>query len=204
MVNLPNHCLNVLSVTGAASEIATFINHGLQRDGLEESITSCPDLNFLYPIPASVEKADDPGILSTTEYNWKTENWGTKWNTYSDDGIHIRRSETTDRLLGVSVSFETAWAPAEGAIEVGSAKFPHLFFTYEYAEPGMMFKGVSVYQNGEVIFKLFEAGISDAELESDSYSEMDSEDQLEWMDSIRTILNPEKTTHLTSFTGDML
>lgn len=202
MVSLPNHCYNVLTVTGPASELATFCNYGLQKD--EGSITSCPDLNYLHPIPGDITRDDDPGILSKSEYNWKVDNWGTKWNTYSDVGISVIRSEISNRLTAVQCEFETAWAPPEGAIRVGSNKFPNLNFTLEYAEPGMMFKGVALYKNGKEYFDYTEMNLSEKEMDDDNYTHMEDDSQREHITMLRKDINPSTLTRLSSFEGDIL
>lgn len=203
MVSLPNHCYNNLIITGAASELATFCNYGLQRE--DGSITSCPDLHYLYPVPGSVQKADKPEILSKSEYNWRTENWGTKWETYSDVGLDMIRSEVSNRLMAVQCGFETAWAPPVGAIRVGSAKFPNLNFTLEYAEPGLMFKGVALYKNGKEYFDYTEMNLSDEELETEGfpYTRMEDDFQIAHITSLKENINPS-TLISWDVKGDMI
>lgn len=207
MVSIPNHCLNVMTVTGASSELATFINHGLIKEDTNPEntiITSCPDLHYLYPIPNSVNKAEDPKILSKTEWNWRTENWGTKWNTYENNGAYVLRSETSNRLLALQVEFETAWGPPLGAIQIGSTKFPNLVFTCEYAEPGMMFKGFAVYSDGIVEIDHIEMNISDDELESEKYTKLSDEVWVDYIADLKAKINLETTMSITYFGEDII
>jgi len=201
---MPNHCLNLLTVTGASSELATFCNYALQKDKSEEDdvpyITSCPDLHYLYPIPDDIEKADDPGILSNEEYHWKVDMWGTKWNTYSDAGLSVVRSKTTKRLIGIQCEFETAWAPPDGAIRVGSKRFPNLQFTLEYAEPGMMFKGVTLMQDGKEIFDHSEMECNDEEWESATYTRMEDKFSIGHIMALREDFNEDTMMRKTGMT----
>ena len=199
---MPNHCSNLLTVTGAASELATFCNYALQKDA-DDSISSCPDLHYLYPIPEGVTKADDPGILSTEEYNWRKDHWGTKWNTYSNVGLGMVRSDISNRLIGIQCSFETAWAPPTGAIRVGSVKFPNLNFTLEYAEAGVMFRGVAFYKNGKEYFDHIEDNLTDKEWESPDYTKMDDKNQIRHVEDMRRDINPD-TIELSDTTEEVL
>ena len=173
----------------------------MQKD--EGAITSCPDLNYLYPIPGEVHKDDDPGILSKSEYNWKVDNWGTKWNTYSDVGISVIRSELSYRLIVVQCEFETAWAPPVGAIRVGSNKFPNLNFTLEYAEPGMMFKGLALYKNGKEYFDYTEMNLSEKEMEADNYTRMEDGFSKSHITLLKEDINPSTLTRHSSFDGEI-
>lgn len=198
---MPNHCSNLLTVTGAPSELATFCNYALQKDG--GFITSCPDLYYLYPIPEGVTKDEDPGILSDQEYKWRNDQWGTKWNTYSNVGLGVLRSDISNRLLGIQCSFESAWAPPTGAIRVGSVKFPNLNFTLEYAEPGVEFRGVALYKNGKEYFDHFEGSLTDKEWESPDYTQMDDKNQIRHIEDLRRDMNPD-TIVLSGTTEEVL
>ena len=181
--------------------MATFCNYGLQKE--EGSITSCPDLHYLYPVPGSVEKADKPEILSKPEWNWRVENWGTKWETYSDEGLKIIRSDISNRLIVVQCAFETAWAPPQGAIQVGSNKFPNLNFTLEYAEPGLMFKGVALYKNGKEYFDHCEENLSEKAMEVDDYTEMEDDWRKAHIRVLKEDINPS-TLISWDVKGDMI
>ena len=145
-ISMPNHCWNSLSVTGPSSDVKEFIYTALQRDE-DNHLTSCPDLRFLYPIAADVKIDEREDILSNEDYTWRTENWGTKWNTYSSSDITIH-SDPFSHIQGVDVDFETAWAPPIGAIARGSELFPSLTFMLYFYEPGVAFKGIFVVKDG--------------------------------------------------------
>jgi len=74
-----------------------------------------------------------------TWYEWVRANWGTKWNAYSQG--QSRDSE---------ISFQTAGANVNGLIEVLSAQFPKLRFSYFYAAEDFGCNAGHVeYENGE-------------------------------------------------------
>ena len=205
---MPNHCINLLTMTGSASELATFCNYALQKD--DEIMSSCPDLHYLYPIPDNVVKDKDPQILSRTDYKWRVDNWDTKWNTYENAGLAVLRSNVSDRLLGVQCEFESAWSPPLGAIRVGSAKFPSLTFTLEFIEPGVAFRGVAVYKNGKEVFQHIEDDLTGKEWDivnedgfEATYRSMTDPFQVEHIKTLNQDFNMASVMRLPDFTGSM-
>ena len=74
-----------------------------------------------------------------TWYNWRCENWGTKWDC--DD---------TKILDDHTVSFITAWCPPDGILLELSRQNPELTLTDEWWEEGGL-EGIYVCRNGKVI-----------------------------------------------------
>lgn len=58
-----------------------------------------------------------------TWYSWNRENWGTKWNSYSNKKISDNEFE-----------FETAWRGVEDLIRRLSEMFPNVTIEYKYAD----------------------------------------------------------------------
>lgn len=167
----------------------TFCKNALLKDA-DGSITSCPDLHYLYPIPDDVVKDADKGILSDSEYSWRTDNWGTKWNTYSDNGVgYYTGGDVDGQIIGIGATFETAWSPPVEGILKGSKKFPHLMFYLEYAEMGVEFKGIAMMQDGELIFQHTEKPKTDAEWESMYYEGMTDPVQIAHIKALREDLD---------------
>lgn len=74
-------------------------------------------------------------------YNWHIENWGTKWNAYS-------QYTSGDNVI----SFDTAWSTPSELISHLSVKYPELTFRVDYADEDFGHNvGTYAFQNGEVI-----------------------------------------------------
>jgi hypothetical protein len=56
-------------------------------------------------------------------YNWSIENWGTKWNAYSQK-----------RINKSTIQFETAWSCVIGLMKTLAKKFPTLVLHYEWSD----------------------------------------------------------------------
>ena len=63
-------------------------------------------------------------------YNWRVQNWGTKWDCYS---LEI---DDTDMPHGFQVTFETAWSPPEEVCYAIRDQFDDLSVSWFYDEPG--------------------------------------------------------------------
>lgn len=74
-------------------------------------------------------------------YDWRVDNWGTKWNSYDNEGWQ-----------GNSFKFITAWScPFEIVMEL-SKQNPHLHFQIEFADEFIgEYVGVYEFKNGEAI-----------------------------------------------------
>ena len=73
---------------------------------------------------ASTGKQDDRW------YNWRVQNWGTKWDCYS---LEI---DECDMPHGFEVNFETAWSPPEEVCTAIREQFDDLSLRWFYDEPG--------------------------------------------------------------------
>lgn len=68
-------------------------------------------------------------------YNWRVQNWGTKWDCYSMD------MDDTDMPHGFEVTFETAWSPPEEIHSAICEQFDDLSISWFYDEPGSEIAG---------------------------------------------------------------
>lgn len=66
-------------------------------------------------------------------YDWRIQNWGTKWNPE-----YCSISHSAGQL---QVSFETAWSPPDGVYREICAAYPELNLVGKYIEEGMYFAG---------------------------------------------------------------
>ena len=68
-------------------------------------------------------------------YNWRVQNWGTKWDCYS---LEI---DDTDMPHGFEVTFETAWSPPEEVCYAIKDQYDDLSISWFYDEPGCELAG---------------------------------------------------------------
>ena len=68
-------------------------------------------------------------------YNWRVQNWGTKWDCYS---LEI---DDTDLPHGFEVNFETAWSPPEEVCYAIKEQYDDLSVSWFYDEPGCELAG---------------------------------------------------------------
>jgi len=74
-------------------------------------------------------------------YDWRINNWGTKWNAYD-----------TYEMSDTAVGFQTAWSTPERFIHALSEKYPDNTFTVKYADEDIGSNcGRYVYKSGERI-----------------------------------------------------
>ena len=147
---MPNYCDNGLSIEGPHDTLRKI--HALVR-GEENPF----DFEKIIPMPADVEDW----------YDWRCENWGTKWNS-----CDANCDWSPDCL---EYDFETAWSPCEPVIKALAAMFPDAQFKYRYSEPGCCFFGDQEYENGRMTYNAYG---DYGEYWFDGYSE-DDEDERE-------------------------
>ena len=133
---MPNHCFNKIEIYGKeASKIASEI----------ESEETPFDFTKIFPEPDydKVEvKPTFPDIRGNNEpvkkdhawWDWRVQNWGTKWNSYDCEVIEMDDDQ-------VEYTFSTAWSPPEGVIEKLREQYPDVSITAFYDEPGMEIAG---------------------------------------------------------------
>jgi hypothetical protein len=85
-------------------------------------------------------------------YNWRLDNWGTKWNL-ADASIGV----DGDALV---VDCLTAWSPPEELLRYATERFPSLSIEINFDEGGVGFYGQSRFDHGERVFE-FNGEISD-------------------------------------------
>ena len=68
-------------------------------------------------------------------YNWRVQNWGTKWDCYTLE------MDDTDLPHGFEVTFETAWSPPEEVCSAIREQYPNVSISWFYDEPGCEFAG---------------------------------------------------------------
>ena len=102
---------------GGFSEIEKFAKNYNPSDIEKElHINSLEELGDAY-----LENIKEYGC--TTWYEWRIENWGTKWDVYDD----FKSNKTT-------MTFETAWSIPEPIFEKLSEEFPNEFIEVKFAD----------------------------------------------------------------------
>ena len=109
---MPNWCDNQITITGPNSvidQIEKIVKEEKDTDGL---------LNFFHPMPKQLEDTTSPSSSADKPqpmvegfdcwYDWRCENWGTKWDCNEFYGVD-RQGDT------ISFGFSSAWSPPTGA-----------------------------------------------------------------------------------------
>ena len=68
-------------------------------------------------------------VMDDRWYNWRVQNWGTKWDAYTME------IDDTDMPHGFEVQFETAWSPPEEVCHAIREQFDDLSISWFYDEP---------------------------------------------------------------------
>ena len=109
---MPNWCDNQVTITGPNSvidKIEKIVSDEKNPDGL---------LNFFHPMPKELDGTTSPTSSADKPqpmvegfdnwYDWRTDNWCTKWEVCEFYGVD-RKDDT------ISFAFSSAWAPPTGA-----------------------------------------------------------------------------------------
>lgn len=137
---MPNYCLNYLRVSGDKKTLDEFEKRAESfkpRDSEKNPVIS---FEAFLPTPPSLLEDDSRGW-----YDWRIENWGTKWDTCEPQKIRL----PDDPPDSLTYSFDTAWAPPQAWLDTVSVQYPTLRFVLAYSESGNDFHGQVTIVNGE-------------------------------------------------------
>ena len=144
---MPNWCNNQITITGPNSVIDK-IEEIVKTEDTHENTGL---LNFFKPMPKELEGTTSPSSSAKKPqpmvegfdnwYDWRVENWGTKWELcefYGVDRQHLNDSldEST-----ISFAFSSAWAPPINAYEQFLADNENCSLKAYYYEGGCDFMG---------------------------------------------------------------
>ena len=165
---MPNYCNNNIVITGPNSVIDKIekIANGDKGDLLQ----------YFYPMPKALEDTTAPLQKDATKeekakakenlkkygydnwYDWRVENWGTKWDIM--EFYNINRKKIGEDESEISLGFDTAWAPALGAYERFIDENSNCSLKAYYYEPGCDFMGE--WDNGiDSCFEVEKYGLDD-------------------------------------------
>ena len=118
---MPNWCDNQITITGPNSvidKIEKIVKDEKDTDGL---------LNFFHPMPKQLEDTTSPSSSADKPqpmiegfdnwYDWRVENWSTKWEVnefYGVDRQHL--NDSLDESI-ISFGFSSAWSPPINAYQ---------------------------------------------------------------------------------------
>ena len=140
---MPNHCFNkvTISVGDADGQNLKVLVDTLKS---EENQTDF-DFNAILPMPPELENVDWSEAEEMNDiirarykkehgsdnwYDWRVNNWGTKWNSYDC----FLEEEEDDYVV---YTFNTAWGPPTGVIEALREQCPDFSISAFFDEPGM-------------------------------------------------------------------
>ena len=135
---MPNWCDNQITITGPSSvidKIEKIVKEEKNGNGL---------LNFFHPMPKELDGTTSPSSSADKPqpmvdgfdnwYDWRCENWSTKWDVNEFYGVD-RQGDT------ISFGFSSAWSPPIGAYEKFLEKNEDCSLKAYYYEGGCDFMG---------------------------------------------------------------
>lgn len=124
-------------------------NRGVKVSGLPKGVKyeyteewlQFPDFEKVITMPKHIEKTIGSFGCNPPWYNWRVDNWGTKWNSY--------KCQRIDKNI---FKFETAWCGVVNIIKEISCNFPSIEIIYKYADEDTSYNiGSFIYKNGEIL-----------------------------------------------------
>lgn len=151
---MPNWCNNSIEIVGPRDKIQALWDQA-QKD--EEQGGGL--LQGLRPMPKFETDGDD---TMPNWWNWRVENWGTKWEI-SNEGLEFEADQDGNYDNGgkgpyarITGWFDSAWSPPVNACMAYGEENPDVKITLDYNEPGMVFVGRLVVEEGSGVEDYFE------------------------------------------------
>jgi hypothetical protein len=149
---MPNHIYNILAVQCDDKRVITKIRELLIKKGEGVDEQNIFDFNNIIPMPKYISTDEisykDDFLKKFSWFDWRVENWDTKWNSYY--GMVL-----TDNDDEIAIAFTTAWYPPMNVINKLFSVFDmvsgSLFYVSEFYND---LQGVEMYENGEVIYSI--------------------------------------------------
>ena len=139
---MPNWCNNSITISGPTETIKQ-----LWEDAKTAHEGEFGLLSAIAPMPKELEGTTAPSEDGNDWYNWRVNNWGTKWDI-TDEGLDFIDHE--DGTAEITGWFDSAWAPPVGAYEKFCDDMDNCSLEASYYEPGMDFGGF--WENGNDIY----------------------------------------------------
>ena len=133
---MPNWCNNTISLTGPKEKITAIYNKAKEDNALLQQLKPMPEVLEGTTSPAPKEGKVQPLVDGHDNwYDWRVENWGTKWDV-DMDGLELSDDGTT-----ITGWFDSAWAPPIHAYEYFLTDNEDCSISSLYYEGGMDFAG---------------------------------------------------------------
>ena len=156
---MPNECMNTLGVMGKKEDVEAFVKFVTNANNeisLFDSLIPFPEELGDTTSPVSIEDKGKNAELvakygADNWYDWKINNWGTKWGDYDLTSSEVTKSYNEDEWY-IHFSYTTAWSPGENELANAICNhFPKLKAMIQYEEPGMAFAGETLILNGKIV-----------------------------------------------------
>jgi len=149
---MPNWCINQLRVTSKNNNFdrSKFWKAVAPLDAVDTDSLSDAD-KIIDVLTPKVETGicSFERLLPTPDgdgwYEWRINNWGTKWDI-DDDEVNVVSDDDNEIIL----VFTTAWSPPVGWFAALGEALPDAEVSLVYAEQGMCFAGHTIFKNGAV------------------------------------------------------
>ena len=126
---MPNWCNNTITLSGPKDKVKAIFDKAKAEDAL---------LQQLDPMPAELEGTTSPSDSGDDWYNWRINNWQTKWEVDTEN-LEYREDGDTGIIEGW---FDSAWSPPLAAYETFLARNEDCSIKSYYYEGGMDFGGL--------------------------------------------------------------
>ena len=157
---MPNWCNNNITITGPNSVIDKIEKIVKEEENIDLSSKEKGEqpnlLQYFYPMPKELDETTADGSKNkkmikkygySSWYDWRVDNWSTKWDVNEFHGI--KRIELGIDESEISFGFDSAWAPPTGAYEQFLVDNSNCSLKAYYFEGGCDFMGI--YDNGDDI-----------------------------------------------------
>ena len=151
---MPNWCSNSITITGPVDKIRDLYDNHVILDADDETGL----LDGMYPMPKHLHETVSPSENGEDWYNWRVNNWSTKWEV-SSEGLEF--SDNGDGTAMITGWFDSAWAPPIGAYEHFTEQNPDCSVSASYYEPGMDFGGFWSTEHGDEYFEDLDARLKE-------------------------------------------
>lgn len=140
---MPNWCNNSITIQGPADKILAL--WAAANAGDDESL-----LQALRPMPEALKETVADGGGGLNWYNWRVDNWGTKWDI-SCEGLEL--VTVGDGTAIISGWADSAWSPPIDAFRAYANENEDVYLEIRYFEPGMSFIGLWDSEGGDAYWE---------------------------------------------------